>query len=104
MQNMRKLKEDALRRKHEFEENKRNEELQKQRKMTGGRSRPRSDRRGSSAQARNGRGSASQQRRNVPAARPQMRKKAKRTPARWVVDTLLVLGTLIVLVMLFNPY
>lgn len=102
MQNMRKLKEDALRRKHEFEEKKRNEELQKQRKMAGGRPRP--DRRGSSAQARNGRGSASQQRRNVPAARPQMRKKAKRTPARWVVDTLLVLGTLIVLVMLFNPY
>ena len=103
MQNMRKLKEDALRRKQEFEENKRNEELQKQRKMAGGRPR-RPDRRGSSAQARNGRGSASQQRRNVPAARPQMRKKAKRTPARWVVDTLLVLGTLIVLVMLFNPY
>ena len=99
MQNMRKLKEDALRRKHEFEEKKRNEELQKERKMGGGRPRPDKRRAG---QARS-QGSASQ-RRNVPARQPVMRKKPKKTPARWVIDTLLVLGTLIALVMLFNPY
>lgn len=104
MQNMRKLKEDALRRKHEFEEKQRNDELQKQRKMSGGRPRPRPDRGRAGAQQTRGKGSTSQRRSNVPAARPQMRKKAKRTPARWVIDTLLVLGTLIALVMMFNPY
>lgn len=103
MQNMRKLKEDALRRKHEFEEKQRTDELRKERKMAGGRPRPRPDRRRAGAQQPRTQGSASQ-RRNVPAARPQMRKKAKRSPARWVIDTLLVLGTLIALVMLFNPY
>lgn len=101
MQNMRKLKEDALRRKQEFEEKQRNEELQKQRKMSGGR--PRRDRRRSEAQTRNKQGGSSS-RRNMPVAHPQVKKKAKRTPARWVIDTLLVLGTLIALVMLFNPY
>lgn len=99
MPNMRKLKEDALRRKHEFEEQQRNEELQKQRKMSGGRQ-PRSDRR-RPAQSRS---SQANDKRNRAPARPQMRRKPKKTPARWVVDTLLVLGTLIVLVILFNPY
>ena len=101
MQNMRKLKEDALRRKHEFEEKKRNDELQKERKMGGGRPRPRPDKR-RAGQARS-QGSSSQ-RRSVPARQPVMRKKPKKTPARWVIDTLLVIGTLIALVMLFNPY
>ena len=100
MQNMRKLKEDALRRKQEFEEKQRHEELQKQRKMNGGRPRPRPERR-RPAQSR----SAAPARNKAAAPqRPVMRKKARRTPARWVLDTLLVLGALIVLVVMFNPY
>ncbi|WP_417596539.1 hypothetical protein [Oceanospirillum sp.] len=100
MQNMRKLKEDALRRKQEFEEKQRNDEFKKQRKMSGGRS-SRSDKRRPSK----GRGSSAQdQRRKAVPARTQVRKKAKKTPGRWVIDTLLVVGTLMALVALFNPY
>jgi len=101
MPNMRKLKEDALRRKHEFEELQRNEELQKQRKMSGGR-RPRTNQgRHRSDQGRN---TPANNKRGDLSARHQPRKKPKKTPARWIIDTLLVLGTLMVLVMLFNPY
>ncbi|WP_028304110.1 hypothetical protein [Oceanospirillum maris] len=99
MQNMRKLKEDALRKKQEFEEKKRNEEFRKQRKMAGGHTRANQSRNGTKGRkSQAGKGKAGAQ------VQPQMRKKPKRTPARWIIDTLLVLGALMVLVVLFNPY
>lgn len=97
MPNMQKLKEDALRRKQEYEEKQRNEARRKQRKMNGGRAEGRSRR-------DTGRHGKTTDRHQQTASRAPVRKKPKKTPARWVIDTLLVLGTLIVLVMLFNPY
>ncbi len=93
MADMNKLKEDALRRKQEFEDKKRSEEFRKQRDRSNRSSHKKRDRDAS------GRGRKGQ-------AKPamQVRKKAKKTPMRWVVDILLVLGTLLVLIMLFNPY
>lgn len=93
MADMNKLKEDALRRKQEFEDKKRSEEFRKQRDRSKRSSHKKHDRDAS------GRGRKGQ-------AKPAMpvRKKAKKTPMRWVVDILLVLGTLLVLIMLFNPY
>lgn len=99
MQNMKKLKEDALRRKHEFEEQQRIEELQKQRKMGGGHGQHRSKRR-DEGQNR----SRKRKEQSAAPATKHQHKKPKKTPARWVLDTLLVLGTLIALVALFNPY
>ena len=93
MANMQKLKEDALRRKHEHEEKQRKEEL---RKMKSGR--PRSGKERERPSARNQRGKT-----DTPAP-VSARRKPKKTPARWVVDILLVLGALMLLVMMFNPY
>ena len=98
MQNMKKLKEDALRRKREFEEKQRNQELQQQRRTSGGRPRPDRHR---SAATRNQKAADSRHKAQAPAAH---HKKPRKTPARWVLDILLILGTLMVLVMLFNPY
>ena len=88
MADMNKLKQDALRRKQEFEDKKRSEEFRKQKNRS----------------VKSGR----QKREKAAAAAKQkqamQKKKPKKSPARWVVDILLVLGALLLLIVLFNPY
>lgn len=94
MANMQKLKADALKRKHEHDEKQRQEEL---RKLKSGR--PRQSRDRERPAGRNARG-----RNNAAPTQAPVHRKPKKTPTRWVVDILLVLGALMLLVMMFNPY
>jgi len=99
MVDMAKMKEQALQRKREHEER----ELRKQ--MKGSKS---SSRR--SASSNSGRGRSRAGGRSNPSAQralAQQRvqpKKRKRSISRWVLDILLVLGALLVIVIMFNPF
>ncbi|WP_157834584.1 hypothetical protein [Oceanospirillum beijerinckii] len=85
---MNKLKQDALRRKQEFEDKQRAAEFRKQRDRSVKSGRKKREQAAAAAKQKQG----------------MQKKKPKKSPARWMVDILLVLGAMLVLIMLFNPY
>jgi len=96
MADMSKMKEQALQRKREHEER----ELRKEMGKSKRRPSSRGDSRGRSRAG--GRGNPSAQR--ALAQQRTQPKKRKRSISRWVLDILLVLGALLVIVMVLNPF
>ncbi|HKM15573.1 MAG TPA: hypothetical protein VJY63_06595 [Marinospirillum sp.] len=96
MVDMAKLKEDALQRKRQHEE----KELKKQ---VSGSKKPARRTSASGSRGSKTRGSARNSAQGNMVAQPKG-KKNKRSVSRWVLDILLVLGALIVVMLMFNPF
>lgn len=97
MVDMAKLKEDALQRKRQHEE----KELKKQ---VLGNKKPARRTSASGSRGSRTRGSARNSSAQGNAAQQPKVKKNKRSVSRWVLDILLVLGALIVVMLMFNPF
>lgn len=105
MVDMAKLKEDALRRKHEHEQMERRRNARKRQSARRQSGATKQEVAGSSRSTRNtsARGSAKAQPQRKTSTHPAHKKK-KRSVSRWVLDILLVLGGLFIVLMIVNPF